>query len=240
MTTNSFLVAHSLIKTASIQPQTLKVLTRWKWSQASYSLNFWNLLKLTTDTTLPAHCLCCLWTRADFRLYSWVPSLDQMNGLDSYFLIDVFLLLSLFFCSLPFCQSRSASTLFLLLGASWQTGSVEGCCWYNQFCSKKDICSTSHLFLKGKVNWDWLGAACTWPSLSGGKTNIYLNVCPPCVSSFSLTELWHWRCLPIWLSLSVTSHCSCFSGFASSEASDWYMKPKIASTTSPGGSLFHP
>lgn len=114
----------------------------------------------------------------------------------------------------------------------------------SQVCSKKDIYSTSHLFLVGRNKEAGLvllvrSGPCF---LSGGKPNIYLglSVCPPCFSSFALIELWHWCRLPIWLSLSVTSHCSCFTGFTNSGTSDWYMKPRIASTACPRGALFQP
>lgn len=68
---------------------------------------------------------------------------------------------------------------------------------------------------------DWWGAAWAGQPLlheyrSGGKSNIYLrpSVCPPHSSSYSLIEPWPWHCVSIWLSLSVTSRCSCFPGFA--------------------------
>lgn len=36
-----------------------------------------------------------------------------------------------------------------------------------------------------------------------------LSDCPPFFSSFTLIELWHWCCLPIWLSLSAWPHVAC-------------------------------
>lgn len=41
------------------------------------------------------------------------------------------------FSSLPLCLSHSFSTLFLVLGATWQAGSVTGCCWHNKPSPRK-------------------------------------------------------------------------------------------------------
>lgn len=153
------------------------------------------------------------------------------------------------FCSLPPCLSHSFSTLFLVLGATWQAGSVTGCRWYNK---PRPLQERHITYLTPSLVGDkwketgWvlreLGDLCPL-NISGGEADtIHLSpgVFPPCSSSYCLIEPWHWCCLSIWLSLSVTSHCSCFPGFANSGTSGWYMKPRLASTTSPEGTLFHP
>lgn len=111
-----------------------------------------NLLNPTADTfpacrpcdmcTLGFHScesqLTCQWevkdlesrNLTDFRLYSDTFSFSAEQMTFSLSLIDVFSSYHSF-CSLPPCLCHSFSTLFLL-GATWQAGSVTGCCWHNK------------------------------------------------------------------------------------------------------------
>lgn len=113
-----------------------------------------NLLKSTADTTLCLSAAC--WhvhtvvfqscepeltghwgvrpsSRSGEQILDYTLSLYfvQLSRLLSLCLIDVFSYYHCF-CSLPPCLSHSFSTLFLVLGATWQAGSVTGCCWHNK------------------------------------------------------------------------------------------------------------